>query len=44
MDKTNDKSNYPNSFKINNIDTTDKQQASESFNTFFFQNWTGHWS
>ena len=39
---SNDKSNYPNSFKINNIDITDKQQAAEGFNIFFLQNWTDH--
>ena len=30
--KLNDKSNYPNSFTINNTQITDKLQISESFN------------
>jgi len=35
--KTNDKSGYPNSFTINNSTVTDKKNAAEGFNTFFFK-------
>jgi hypothetical protein len=33
--KLNDKSSYPNSFTINNLSITDKQEAAEGFNHFF---------
>ena len=33
--KLNDKSSYPNSFTINNLWITDKQEAAESFNNYF---------
>ena len=33
--KLNDKSSYPNSFIINNVSITDKQEAAEGFNNFF---------
>ena len=33
--KLNDKSNYPNSFTINNTQITDKLQIAESFNKYF---------
>ena len=33
--KTNNKSNFPNSFNIKNVTVTDKQEASEGFNDFF---------
>ena len=33
--KLNDKSSYPNSFTINNLSISDKQEAAEGFNNFF---------
>ncbi len=35
LGKLNDKSNFPQTFKINNMDVTDKTEISEGFNSYF---------